>query len=261
MSQLAEDILRRHRSVTIAALAMLVLLAWAWIVTGAGMGMPVRAGLSLFPHRSSSMTMPMAWDGRSIAVALSMWWVMMVAMMIPAAAPVVLLYARVAPASGLAPHSGAFVAGYLVAWLGFSLVAVALQVALVSNGLLSPMGMALTSPYLAAAFLIGAGAYQLTQAKNACLSRCRNPAEFLSRHVRPGISGALRMGFLHGGYCVGCCWLLMALLFVGGIMNLVWIAGLTLVVAAEKLLPHGRAIARVSGVLFLAWGALILLAG
>jgi predicted metal-binding membrane protein len=206
--------------------------------------------------------MQMAWEAPSLAIIFAMWWVMMIAMMVPAAAPVVLLYARASPAQGIArPHIGPFFAGYLLCWLAFSAIAVALQLFLEQAGVLDGMAMQLTSRWIAGGVLVAAGIYQLTPAKNACLSHCRNPADFLSRHFRPGAAGALRMGLYHGAYCVGCCWLLMALLFVVGIMNLAWIALLTIVVAAEKLLPNGQWLARVGGVLFLAWGALILIFG
>ena len=161
----------------------------------------------------------------SFATITFMWWVMMIGMMIPAASPTILLYAHVHRHSNgakSAPPTAAFLAGYLACWLGFALIA--------------------------------AGLYQLSPLKDACLSRCRSPALFLSRHYRPGPSGAFRVGVLHGAYCVGCCWLLMALLFVGGVMNLVWIAGLTLLVAGEKLLPGGLWIARIAGIAMIAWG-------
>ena len=261
MSDVAAAILRRHRTVTAAALAMLALLAWWWILSGAGMGMPARAEILAFPHRGGGMNMAVGWDAPRFALNLAMWWVMMIAMMIPAAAPVILLYGRAAPAQDIAPHDGVFVAGYLLSWLGFSALAVALQLLLESIGILNGMTMSLTSRWLAGAVLIAAGIYQLTPAKDACLSHCRSPADFLARNFRPGAFGALRMGHVHGAYCVGCCWLLMALLFVGGIMNLAWIALLTILVAAEKLLPHGRWLARGAGLLFLAWGGLIVFVG
>lgn len=248
MSGPAEALLRRHRMLTIAALATLAGLAWAWIALG--------AGVSLLGHGPA-----MEWNAPRIALALAMWWVMMVAMMIPAAAPVVLLTAHAARANcATQPNVGAFVAGYLVAWLGFSAVAVALQIFLEVSGQLSPMAMSLTSRWLAAGVLIAAGLYQLSPAKDACLAHCRNPAEFIARHFRPGAAGALRMGVIHGAYCVGCCWMLMALLFIGGVMNLAWIAMLTLLVAAEKLLPWGKWIARFGGVAMIGWGALLLAA-
>ena len=146
----------------------------------------------------------------------SMWWVMMIGMMIPAASPTILLYAHVHRHSNgakSAPPTAAFLAGYLACWLGFALIAAGLQVSLIP-----PISMALASRFAAAGLLIAAGLYQLSPLKDACLSRCRSPALFLSRHYRPGPSGAFRVGVLHGAYCVGCCWLLMALLFVGGVM-------------------------------------------
>lgn len=185
----------------------------------------------------------------------AMWAVMMVAMMLPGAAPAILLYSRVHRHSinDSAPPSMAFLAGYLACWLGFALIATALQLAIAS-----PMSMALESRLAAGVLLIAAGLYQLSPLKDACLNHCRSPAAFLSRHFRPGSWGAARLGLRHGAWCVGCCWLLMSLLFVGGVMNLLWIAGLTLLVAAEKLLPHGAWIARIGGVALVAWGIIVL---
>ena len=241
MTGAAEAVLRRHRGVTIAGLIALAALAWAWIASGAGMG----------------MAMAMAWTAERTLLTLAMWWVMMVAMMVPAAAPTVLLYAK----SANPPHSGAFLAGYLLCWLGFSIAAAALHWALEAAGRLAPMDMALSSPWLAGSALVAAGLYQFSPLKGACLAHCRSPAHWLSRHYRPGRLGALRMGLSHGAYCVGCCWMLMLLLFVLGVMNLAWIAGLTLLVAAEKLLPRGEAIARAGGAAFALWGAALLVSG
>lgn len=234
----AEAILRRQRGVTLAGLLVVTALAWAWLASGAGMGMA------------------MAWTVERIFLTLSMWWVMMIAMMVPAAAPVVLLYARAAPQ----PHSLAFLAGYLLCWLAFSIAAVALQFALEEAGRLTPMGMALSSPWFAGGLLIAAGLYQFSPLKSTCLAHCRSPVRWLSSHYRPGAGGALRMGLSHGAFCVGCCWLLMLLLFVVGVMNLAWVAALTLVVAAEKLLPGGAWIARISGVAMIGWGIALFVA-
>jgi predicted metal-binding membrane protein len=269
MAAAVETALRRQRALTLAALALLTLLAWAWLLLGAGMGMAPYAAWHLFPSAPappmpdmSGMNMPMApvgWTTTQFAVAVSMWWVMMVAMMLPAAAPVVLLYSRAAPrqAASVRPSTGAFVTGYLGVWGGFSLVAAGLQAALQRSVVIEPMTMASTARWLSAAILIAAGLYQLSPLKEACLAHCRNPANFLSRHFRPGPLGALRMGAIHGAFCLGCCWLLMALLFVGGVMNLAWIALLTLLVAAEKLLPGGRRLGQAAGIVFIAWGALV----
>ncbi len=119
--------------------------------------------------------------------------------------------------------------------------------------------MGSTSRWLSGGVLVAAGIYQLTPLKAACLAHCRSPAEFLARHFRPGPRGALRMGLIHGAYCLGCCWAVMLLLFVGGVMNLAWIALLTVLVAAEKLAPGGRVIGIAGGAAMLAWGAALLL--
>jgi predicted metal-binding membrane protein len=261
-----EAALRRQRALTIAALALLTLLAWAWLLLGAGMGMAPRAALHLLPAGAPArMAMPMAPAGWSVAellLAFSMWWVMMVAMMLPAAAPVILLYARAATAqaTSVRPSTGAFLAGYLGVWGLFSLVAAALQDLLQRSGLVAQMTMDSTARWLSAAILVAAGIYQLSTLKEACLAHCRSPAQFLSRHFRPGPVGALRMGAVHGAFCLGCCWLLMALLFVGGVMNLAWVALLTLLVAGEKLLPGGRLLGLAAGLGFIVWGAWIALA-
>ena len=240
----AERLARRSRAVTLLALATLTLLAWAWLLQGAGMG---------------TGAMRMDWDASRFLLVAAMWWVMMIAMMLPSAAPLILLYGRVHRHSGDPPPTAPFLAGYLAVWLGFALLAASLQSLLEQRGFVSMATMALPNGWLAAGILIAAGLYQLTSLKDACLASCRTPSDFLTRHYRPGAKGAWRMGLTHGAYCVGCCWLLMALLFVGGVMNLAWIAALTLLVAAEKSLPGGPWIARISGVLFILWGAAILL--
>ena len=239
MTGAAEALLRWHRGVTIAGLVAIAALAWTWIASGAGMGMA------------------MGWDAERVVLTLAMWWVMMVAMMVPAAAPTVLLYSR----SARPLHSGAFLAGYLLCWLGFSVVAVALHWGLELAGGLAPMEMALSSRWLAGGVLIAAGLYQFSPLKGACLAHCRSPAHWLSRHFRPGRLGAFRMGLSHGAYCVGCCWLLMLILFAVGVMDLAWVAALALLVVAEKLLPRGDLIARAGGAVLIAWGAAQLVSG
>lgn len=247
----AERIAKRARIVTMLSLAALALLAWAWLLGGAGM---------------SSAAMPMegmaamAWDARQWLIVIAMWWVMMIAMMLPSAAPVILLYGRVHRHGGTSPPTAVFLAGYLACWFGFALLAAMLQQWLEQSGLMSPMDMASLSPWLSSGLLLAAGLYQLSPLKDACLAYCRTPTDFLTSHYRPGSMGAWRMGLIHGAYCIGCCWLLMALLFVGGVMNLVWIAALTLLVAAEKLLPGGKWTARASGVAMIVWGVVRLVA-
>lgn len=272
-----ERLLKRDRTITLAGMAALAVLAWIYILAGAGLGMRAwnMTSLALFPHQQavqmtpdmpgmdmSSMTMPpVAWAPGVWALMIAMWWIMMIAMMTPSAAPAILLYAQVhrnALAQGkvqerLAP-TGAFAAGYLSVWLVFAVAATALHWTLERAGLVSVMTMGSQSRWLSGAVLIAAGLYQLSSFKIACLSHCRAPASFLARHWRPQALGAFRLGWLHGAYCVGCCWVLMALLFVGGVMNVVWIAALAILVLVEKALPAGEWLGRGAGIVLIAWG-------
>jgi predicted metal-binding membrane protein len=183
--------------------------------------------------------------------------------MIPSALPTILLHARVQrphrdDASEASKLALLFAAGYLVAWAAFSIVATTAQWALTSMGLLSPMTMS-AGAIVGAALFVLAGLYQLSPLKNACLRHCRSPAEFLAMHHRPGRFGAFTTGAHHGLYCVGCCWLLMALLFAGGVMNLLWVVALAVLVLLEKLLPHGQWVARASGIAMLAIAGYLLI--
>jgi predicted metal-binding membrane protein len=203
------------------------------------------------------------WTADYFVMMFVMWTVMMVGMMIPSAAPMILAYSTFARGSGGATaylSTGAFTSGYLLAWTGFSLVATLLQWGLDELALLSPM-MVSTSPLLGAGILIAAGIYQLTPFKHRCLVHCRHPAQYFMEHWRKGVGGALRMGLHHGAYCTGCCWFLMGLLFFGGVMNLVWIAGITVFVLLEKILPFGSRLARLSGPALIAAGCLALVFG
>jgi len=266
---LLEGALRRERAAVALALLALVALAWWQLWRGAGMGMSGLAmtRLVLFPHLAADGMEGMAMPEVGWPALAAMWWVMMVAMMTPSAAPLVLLYAKVmrhhaqspGEADGVAAGTALLASGYLLAWLGFSLAATAAQVALQGAGLLSPMMLWSRSAWLSAAVLVAAGAYQLSPWKHACLRHCRGPAQFLVAHRRPGRLGALVMGLHHGAWCVGCCAVLMALLFVGGVMNLVWIAALTGLVLMEKLAPAGALVGRVTGVVLIAWGVATLL--
>jgi predicted metal-binding membrane protein len=277
-----ERLLKRDRAIAIVGVAALAALAWLYILTGAGLGMSAweMTTLAAFPHLQavqmaphmpgmdmSGMSMaPISWGPGTWALMVAMWWVMMIAMMAPSAAPTILLYANVhreALAQGRLQErstpTGAFAAGYLSVWLAFALAATALHWALEQAGLVSATMMGSQSRWLSSAVLIAAGVYQLTPLKRACLSHCRAPASFLARHWRPRASGAFRLGVLHGAYCVGCCWMLMALLFVGGVMNLVWIAALAVLVLIEKILRAGRWVAPGAGVALIAWGIATLL--
>ena len=242
-------VLRRERAITIAALLAVIVLSWAYLVTGAGMP----------AHEMGGMAMDMPadmepWTVERTRVLLVMWSVMMGAMMLPSAAPMILFYGTVTRArSNPSAGTAAFAAGYLAVWIAFSLAAVALQFALERSALLSPM-MHTTSAALEGSMLIAVGLYQWTPLKQACLRRCRSPLEFVMTHWRDGTAGAFIMGTRHGSYCLGCCFMLMLLLFVGGVMNLAWIAGLAAFVLVEKLAPAGRWTSRGAGALLVIWG-------
>ena len=198
-----------------------------------------------------------AWGASDVAWALAMWSVMMAVMMAPAASPMVVTYHRLAR-RGVA--TGAFVSGYLVVWLGFSVAAAALHGGLHAARLLTTDTMRVP-PQLGGALLIVAGVWQLTPLRDACLSKCRGPASFLMSEWRDGTRGALTMGVKHGLWCVACCWALMLLLFVAGIMNVLLIAGLALWVLLEKTLPDARWLSRAGGIAAVVAGALFLLRG
>ena len=265
-----EQALRRDRLIVGLGLAVLTALAITYLAAGAGLDMSLAdmTNTALFPHRAPTggmdgMAAPFAWSAPYAILMLAMWWVMMIAMMVPSAAPMMLLYAGVArreeerqPTSlyGLR-KTGLFLAGYLVTWLAFSVAATGLQWGLESSGLLSSMRMTSVSGWLSAAILALAGLYQWTPIKDVCLRHCRTPAAFLSHHWRPGRGGILGLGIRHGAYCVGCCWALMTLMFVGGVMNPVWIAAIAVLVLLEKTLPGGRWLPRLSGAALILWGA------
>jgi len=251
-----ETVARRQRAIVISGLVLVCLLAWAFVLAGAGTGMNIRAMSTWqFPPPMNRPQMAGARDAGYWLAMLAMWWGMMVAMMLPGAAPLILLfgqvYRRVQSGGKPAVSTAWMAAGYGVAWLGFSAVATGLQFLLEKAGLVDGVMMWSLNPWLSAALLAAAGLYQLTPLKHACLAHCRSPFSFLLGHWRAGHAGALRMGLVHGAYCVGCCWFLMALLFVGGIMNILWIAGLALIVLVEKLAPHGRVISTGLGALCL----------
>jgi len=251
----ALDLLFGQRAAILAALAALTALSWLYLVDAA-------AEMAAM----GDMTMAMPPKGaRDLVLLFAMWWIMMVGMMLPSAAPMILTFATVnrrrrQRAQPYVP-TALFVAGYLAAWGGFSLAATLAQWGLESAALLSPMAMATTTPWLGGLVFLAAGLYQLTPLKNACLSRCRSPLDFVVNHWRDGMGGALRMGLSHGLYCLGCCWILMALLFVGGVMNLLWVAALTAIVLVEKLLPLGAWTARIAGVAMVGYGAWLMASG
>lgn len=221
----------------IAVLVLVALVCWAWIVALARDMYGPMTG-------ASAWMMTLRWDGPHVFLLWAMWAVMMTGMMLPSAAPTILL-AR----GGARPYFLAF--GYLAVWSAFSVGAVALQWVLGRLLILTPM-METSSRVAGAVLLLIAGIYQWTPLKRACLSTCQAPMAFLTRRWRSGSFGAFRMGAEHGVYCVGCCWALMMLLFAGGVMNLLVIGALTLFVAFEKLIPAGPWSARVSGAVLVA---------
>jgi predicted metal-binding membrane protein len=256
---LLEAVLRRERLVLIAGLVAVLAMAWGWLLAGAGMEMSA-VDMTAMAGMDGWLMQPAKWTPAYAALIFAMWWVMMVAMMLPSAAPVLLLFARVnrkdkTAGAPLVP-TVSFAVGYLLCWGGFSAVATALQWGLESARLLSPM-LETTNRWLGAAILVAAGLWQLTPLKSVCLRHCRTPLSFLVGSWRSGGAGALRMGLEHGAFCLGCCWFLMALLFFGGVMNLYWIAGLTVFALLEKTIPLGHWLGRVAGVALASWGVVL----
>jgi predicted metal-binding membrane protein len=202
-------------------------------------------------HAVQSIMQMRGWPATESGLMLSMWAVMMVAMMLPTAVPMTLVYAAVARKAERDGHpiapTSVFVAGYLAVWVVFSVAAAAGQRGLDQLALLSP-AMASASPVLGSALLISAGVYELTPMKHACLAQCRAPAHFIAMSWRPGPTGAFRMGLGLGAYCLGCCWVLMGLLFLGGVMNLLWIAAIAAFILLEKTTPFGENGGRAVGI-------------
>ena len=237
--------LGRDRRIVIGGLLAVIALSWAYLLTGAGIPMPASA----------------AWTPAYFALMLAMWWLMMAAMMLPSAAPTILLFAtlsrKTAERGDPTVSAVVFAAAYVIVWGGFSLLATFAQMQLDGLALLSPMMKSASVP-LGAALLIAAGVYQMTPLKHACLRHCRSPIDFFARRWRRGAKGALLMGLEHGGFCLGCCWVMMGLLFYAGVMNLLWVAGLALYVLLEKLAPAGLVISRFAGVVLILWGVAVL---
>lgn len=192
-----------------------------------------------------------------ILLLFAMWWTMMMAMMLPAAAPAILSYGAVARKNAKAGSITTFVLGYAAVWSAFSAAAVFLQI-LTSNLIPLTGMMAVTSKSIAGVLLVAAGIYQFTPLKNACLKHCQSPFFYIAHHWKNGGHGAFRMGVQHGIYCAGCCWVLMLLLFYGGVMEITWIVGLALYVAMEKLIPPRFHVDRVAGCALVIWGIWVL---
>ena len=259
VSSALEHVLRRDRAIVAAAIIMIAAISWVYTVylSETSMSMSGMQGAS-----DGVMDMGRAdmrsWRAADFGLMYVMWAVMMVAMMAPSAAPMLLMFATLnrKRREREAPYvsTGVFLAGYVIVWAVFSIVATAGNWGLHQASLLSSMMGASTSGYLGGVLLLLAGAFQWSRLKNECLTQCRTPMGFLMTSWREGRGGALRMGLDHGAYCLGCCWALMLLLFVLGIMNLLWIAALAAFVLAERVAPKGEWISRISGVLLVAWG-------
>jgi predicted metal-binding membrane protein len=244
-------LLRRDRRLVLAGLAGLTALAWLYLVwDAAGMAAMAPAGHGPLPALGHA------------GLTFLMWAVMMVGMMAPGAAPAVLLYASLARRTrergGPFPGVWVFALGYLAAWTGFGALATGLQLALERAALLSPMAVAESRP-LAGLLLVCAGVWQWLPVKSACLRRCRAPLQFFLTRWRVGARGAFAMGVEHGLFCLGCCWTLMLLLFVGGVMDLVWVALIAGFVLVEKLAPFGPVTGRIAGAFLAVFGLWTLL--
>jgi predicted metal-binding membrane protein len=248
-----EAILRRQRLIVGGCLAAIIVLSWLYLFRSKasmpGMDMTSMPG----------MAMPeLHWGAVTLFLLFMMWSVMMVAMMTPSAAPMILAFVglnqrRQAACRPFAPVS-IFLAGYFVVWTGYSALATLAQWGLHQAALLSP-AMAATSPLLNGGLLLAAGIFQWTPLKRSCLRGCRSPLNFLMSEWREGAGGAFAMGLRHGAYCIGCCWVLMALLFVAGVMNLLWVAAIATFVLAEKVLPRGELVSHFGGIVMVAAGA------
>jgi predicted metal-binding membrane protein len=235
---------QRGRTFWILALSVLGWIFLAWIALDMG-------------HPIAQLTMPPSsdWSGANVLAIASMWAIMMAAMMLPSALPMILTFGDLSARQGEPARSRSFLAAYILVWVVFSIAAVAAQWTLQRAGLVNPMIVS-TSATLSAVLLVIAGAYQFSPLKRICLARCRTPLGFLLGEWRPGTYGGFVMGLRHGLFCLGCCWALMVLLFVGGVMNLPWIAALSIVVALEKLAPAGEKVARALGLLLIGAGTM-----
>lgn len=249
----------RDRWVVLGGVGAITAGAWIYVVIQAGQMSDGTMSNSMVGTMQSMNQAP-TWTAVEFGLTLLIWAVMMVAMMLPSALPMTLVYAAVVRKAAQAQHpvapTGAFVAGYLAIWSLFAVAATALQLGLEHWSLLSP-AMVAASPRLGGTLLIGAGVYELTPFKHTCLAQCRAPAHFIAQHWHAGPVGAVRMGLGLGAYCLGCCWMLMGLLFVGGVMNLLWIAAIAAFVLFEKTVPFGVAGGRVAGTVVILLGVFI----
>lgn len=264
MAHAIERILRRDRAILIFGLIAITLLAWGYVINLSFQmtDMPMDTSPSMDMSPTPLMPNVQVWRVEDFFFNLTMWAVMMVAMMTPSATPMILTFAglnrRRYPNENTGSTSITFLAGYLIIWFSFSAIATLIQWGFHSVGLLSPELISVT-PLIGSIILILAGIYQFTPLKYACLSNCRTPVSFLATEWRDGIRGALIMGLRHGLYCLGCCWTLMLLLFVTGVMNLLWVALIAGYVLIEKAVPAGQWVSRAFGLVMIGWGVWLVL--
>ena len=252
-----EAALRRDRAIILATLASLAGLSWLYLWREASAMDSVMLGLQPMAMQ------PTAANAATFTLAFLMWTVMMVGMMLPSAAPMTLFYAAVVRKNrergAVLPGTWLFAAGYLLVWVAFGLAATMLQVLFEEMQLASPM-MVVADRWLSSAILVGAGCYQWSPLKDKCLAQCRSPMQFIMGHWHAGRLAALRMGVAHGLYCFGCCWAIMLLLFVGGVMNLIWVAIIAGFILLEKVVPYGRLVSRITWLVLIGGGVLWLIA-
>jgi predicted metal-binding membrane protein len=257
-----EAIFKRDRLMILAALTCLTVPAWGYLIYEARS--MVHTGVCCCAGMAMSGPDTGSWSATTLVPLFLMWVEMMVAMMIPSAAPMILTFALVQRKRREQERPfvpvGIFLLGYLLIWTGFSLLAALAQWVLHAKALLTSM-MVSTSPILGGSLLVAAGIFQWTPLKNTCLTHCRSPLNFLMTGWHEGKTGALVMGLQHGAYCTGCCWILMTLLFVAGVMNLWWIALIAGFVLVEKIAPRGLFVGKVAGIFLVAWGSWLLLHG
>ncbi|PRY22572.1 putative metal-binding membrane protein [Aliiruegeria haliotis] len=260
-----ERFLKRDRMLLGLLIGLLFVLAGIYTIVGVGMNMSALEMTAMRGMRDmAGPRTPGDWSLAYAGLVFLMWWVMMIAMMLPSIAPMVLLHSALARRCGRGQSTAAtslmFLCGYLAGWGGFALAATIAQWAMEWGGMVSPSMMTLIESVPGGVVLIAAGIFQFTSLKETCLEHCRSPVRFLTERGRAGAGGAFRMGVEHGSFCVTCCWGLMALLFVGGIMNLFWIVGLAAFVALERLSPVGPRLSRYAGAVLVIWGCLVIAA-
>ena len=255
-----ERIVRNDKTIVLGAVAGVVILACIYTVFGVGMNMSAYEMTQMAKPIGEPMQMGanVVWSATYIALVIMMWWIMMIAMMTPSAAPTLLLFVAMKrhgkDRQNASFYGLLFLFGYLLCWATFSMAATLAQWGFSEIGVLSTSMMTVNSKLFSGVILLGAGIYQFSSLKDACLKHCRSPAYFLSENKRTGKIGAILMGAHHGIYCLGCCWALMALLFVGGVMNLYWIIGLAIYVLIEKLIPYGELVSKSLGITMIGTG-------